>query len=486
MGRPFWLRRAVRGGAVAEVEGFRLLEVIGSGAFSVVHLAEEVGAQRRVALKVARSKDAVTRRRFEAEGRIGERLVAVRGVVGTLRQTRSRDGRPVLVMPYYDLGSADTLLRDGIRPGLDELAEMIGQAAQGLEAMHAQHLLHRDVSPRNLLRSTELGAALGDLGCARLINSTEQPPWTEAFTPGFAAPEARQDTAQTIASDVYGLAATTWALLTGAPPYGPPPDPDAESLGSYEWRRMTAAPPPAGLLAVGVPEEAARVLSRALHPDPSRRPARVWDISEALRLASSSAPATAHAGMTPKSRGPNPAVGPLQPPVAARRPVEPTELSPAARTADGRRRRTGRWMPGRRWMRLFAVALCFLVAYGVVEALTGSDDPAKPDSAPSPSAAASGAPVAGIAPQDLEIAADRGGELVLRWTPVRSPGAVSVIYRSAAGGGWEAVDAATAGGRAVVAAEDPAVRQCFKVVVVVGANPSVSSNETCTSPAPPG
>jgi hypothetical protein len=490
MARPLRLRLPTRGGANTEVEGFRLLQEIGAGGFSIVHLAEEIGARRRVAVKVARLKDAQTRGRFEAEGRIGERLAAVRGVVGVLAQTRSRDGRPVLVMPYYDLGSADALLRDGARPGLAEVAEMIGQAAQGLEAMHAQQLLHRDVSPRNLLRSTELGAALGDLGCARVINSTEQPPWTEAFTPGFAAPEARRDTAQTIASDVYGLAATTWALLTGAPPYGPPPDRDSEALARYELRRITAAPPPEGLLGLGVPEATARVLSRALDPDPSRRPARVRDISEALQLPPTAVPASGPSLVSAEPGGPSAAVGPLQPPAVAPLPVESTELSAATGTV-GRRGRTGARAPGRRAMWAFAVVLCclcFLVAYGVVKVMGGAADAPPPSAGQVPSAAASGPPAsapppAAAAPQDLQIATDRGDELVLRWTPVRVPNALSVLYRATAGGSWEQVDADTAGGRAVVAVDRPAARQCFRLVVVVGAGAGVSSNQACTSPA---
>jgi len=241
------------------VVGYRLLQEIGAGGFSTVHVAEDLGVRRRVALKIARSRDRGTQERFATEAAIGERLAAARGIVGTLQHTRTKDGRPVLVMPYYDLGNAAALLPDGHRLSLTAVVDLIQDVAQGLDTMHRQHYLHRDITPRNILRSSELGSALGDLGCARPFNSTWQPPWTEALTPAYAAPEAlAADGVQTIASDVYGLAATTWALFTGLPPDG-----------------QTA----------GVPEAAAQILIQALDPDPARRPGRVLDLSEALATA---------------------------------------------------------------------------------------------------------------------------------------------------------------------------------------------------------
>jgi len=52
--------------------------------------------------------------------------------------------------------------------------------------MHGMHFLHRDVPPRNILRSSEFGTGLCDLGCARAVNSVEQSARTEALTPGYS------------------------------------------------------------------------------------------------------------------------------------------------------------------------------------------------------------------------------------------------------------------------------------------------------------
>ena len=77
--RPF-----ARGGGGADVSGYRVLGEIGSGGFSTVYVAEDLAAGRRVALKVARSREAEVRERFAVEARVGALLASARGVVAAL------------------------------------------------------------------------------------------------------------------------------------------------------------------------------------------------------------------------------------------------------------------------------------------------------------------------------------------------------------------------------------------------------------------
>ncbi len=460
--------RGSSAGGGTEVSGYRLLGEIGRGGFSAVMLAEDLAAGRRVALKVARGRDAQTLARFAVEARVGSRLASARGIVGVLAETRTRDGRPVLVLPYYDLGSAGSLLAEGERLPLAGVVQLVRQVAQGLAAMHGQQILHRDVSPRNILRSSELGAGLGDLGCARAVNSVEQSPWTEALTPGYGAPEAGvQDAVQTVVSDVYGLAATTWALSTGEPPYGDPPDRAAvDLLARYDLRRWQARPPVERLLAAGVPPPVGTVLAGALDPDPSRRPASVREFSDAL------AAATEH-GLIDQSTVDRPAaaaVSPLQPPEFAARPADPTQLAGGAPARRVRARR-------RRWVPLVVAAACFLVAYGVVSLLSGSEDEQKPPASTlAPSTPATEKPAG--PPRDLRITADAGGRIDLAWTAPSDPDVVVVLYRSVGGAGWAPVGPGV-GGRATV----PRVgtgRYCFRLAVVIGAKPGGTGEPVCT------
>jgi serine/threonine protein kinase len=493
------------------VDGYRIVAELGSGGFSTVHAAEDLDAGRRVALKVARSNNRETRDRFAAEAAIGERLASARGIAGTLTHTSTRDGRPVLVMPFYDQGSAADLLPDGHRLSLASIIDIVRQVAQGLDSMHRQHFLHRDVSPRNILRSSELGFALGDLGCARAFNSTAQAPQTEALTPGYAAPEATSGTSvQTIASDVYGLAATAWALLTGEPPHGLPPDPAAlDLLARYELRRSTQRPPIDRLLAAGVAFDVAELLVTSLDPDPARRPARVLDLSDALAAAVGTDPGAAGRTNTgwvgPADTGwditrPDPSgsstapaqvvgpdtVGPIRPPISRRPDADlatelvgkPARTQPEAETNDSRDR------PGRarrRWLRSGAVLGCFLIAYVLVRVFAGPDQ--RPGNAPSPAVGARSptSSPAVTAPRDLVIEKHWDHNVSLSWTPVSNRDALSVLYLSVDGGKWKQLDTSIEAGRgrAVAQVPNPSQNNCFRLVVVVGAAPGVSSNPVC-------
>jgi len=495
------MRLRTAGPAVTGVAGYRLLEELGSGGFSTVYAAEDLAGGRRVALKVARDRDRETRERFAAEAAIGERLASSRGVVGTLLRTETTDGRPALVMPYYDLGSAAELLAEERRLPLPAVAELVGQVAQGLDAMHRQHYLHRDVSPRNILRSSELGAAVGDLGCARAINSTVQAPQTEALTPGYSAPEADTGAAvQTISSDVYALAATAWALLSGEPPHGAPPAPTELGLRArYELRRTSQPPPADRLRATGVPDEVTELLVNALAPDPARRPARVLDLSDALTAAA--APAAARTLETGASRVETTGVssdetaglvGPVRPPPASLRVTlaAGTERVGGSRASgDDVGRGSAVGAPGRRrGLAVAAVLACFVVGFVVVRMLAGP-----PEKAPevqgftTPRGPASGpsTPSGGRAeaPHDLKIIRDAGTRVTLSWTSPRDRDALSVLYRSTAGGPWkpESLTLRPGQGRAVMPVASSTARYCFRLVVVVRSEAGVNSNRTCTA-----
>ena len=486
-----WLHRSSGPGRYSDdvVSGYRLLEEIGVGGFSTVHVAEDLGAGRRVAVKLARTRDRATQERFATEAAIGQRLASARGIVGTLQHTRAKDGRPVLVMPFYDLGNAAALLQDGHRLSQPAVVDLVQAVAQGLDAMHRQHYVHRDISPRNVLRSTELGSALGDLGCARPFNSTLQAPWTEALTPGYAAPEAlTPDGVQTIASDVYGLAATAWALFTGLPPYGRPPDGSAlELVARYELRRTSQPPPIEPLLFAGVPEAAAQVLARALDPDPARRPGRVLDLSDALNTAIAPAAPTptlqARAGMPGPIRPSHP-----RPPNAG----DPTERADAEPAADPPK------PPGKRRRPLLvavAVLACFILGFTLVRALSGptGKPTAKPSSSPTTSSTAeptgsAAAPAPGdygnVAPRDLRIGRQTENGVLLRWTPPTDPDALVVLYRSVAAKTWRPVDLdlQDANGQVQVpltGTTGSSGRYCFMLVVVVRASRGFTSNAAC-------
>ena len=220
---------------------YEIVAPISSGAMGAVFRARREG--RDVALKLLTNPGQGAR--FDIEARLLGRLSHPR-VVDVL--DHGRDGqRDWLVMELIEGPDLSRVLRERGTPGLSpaEVLDAARQAAEALEYVHAQQVVHRDVKPHNLIASDD-GVVLVDFGVAR--EATDEPGTRGIGTPRYMAPEVLVGEGVSPRSDVYGLAATVWALLAGSPPaYGNP------------------APLP------GVAPELEQALRRALDPRPEHR-----------------------------------------------------------------------------------------------------------------------------------------------------------------------------------------------------------------------
>jgi hypothetical protein len=174
--------------------------------------------------------------RFEIEARLLSRLDHPR-VVEVLGTVADESGRYLFMEWVEGLDLAHVLRRDG-NPGLpvDQVVSHALQAAEALRYVHEQQTIHRDVKPQNLMLSPERGVVLVDFGIARDLGAETG---TEGIgTPGYMAPEAFTGGPLSPRTDVFGLAATTWALLTGTPVrYGsvkPPAEADPSLLATLD------------------------------------------------------------------------------------------------------------------------------------------------------------------------------------------------------------------------------------------------------------
>lgn len=195
---------------------------IGAGAFATVWMAFDDQLDSLVAVKVLAenwSGDDHVRRRFLDEGRMLRRVESPH-VVTVYDAGELDDGRPYLVMTYADQGTlAD---RIGAEPmSTAQVFDVVRQVGLGLQTLHDRSVLHRDVKPANVLFRTvdgQVHAMVADLGLGKSLDVSSRLTLI-AGTPTYVAPEQARGESLDARADQYSLAAITYLLLTGRPPY---------------------------------------------------------------------------------------------------------------------------------------------------------------------------------------------------------------------------------------------------------------------------
>src|SRR6266480_4318824 len=208
---------------LGELGDYELLEEIGRGGQGVVFRARQKSLNRTVALKVVSlgqwaSKAHLKRFRLEAEAAAH---LEHPGIV-PIHEVGERDGQCYFSMKFVEGGQLDEVVRRApmsIRQG----AELIAKVARTVHYAHEHGILHRDLKPGNILLDAKGEPHLTDFGLARLVESESSVTHTLEVlgTPSYMAPEQAVGNNAAISSvtDVYGLGAVLYQLLTGQPPF---------------------------------------------------------------------------------------------------------------------------------------------------------------------------------------------------------------------------------------------------------------------------
>ncbi len=265
--------------AVPEVlGGYRLLRRLGGGAMGTVYEAEDTASGRRVALKLicadyAGSADAV--QRFRQEGRLASAIAHPRCVFVLAADEEA--GRPYIVMELMPGPTLQELVeKRGPLPPEEAVAKAL-DIIEGLQEAHRLGVVHRDVKPSNCFLGADGRVKVGDFGLSKSLAGGAHLTRTGAFigTPLFASPEQVRGEPFDEQSDLYAVAATLYALLTGQAPFQGG-DPTATLA-----RIVSDDPPPMRRLRADLPAALDRVVLRGLERDRARR----WRDLEALRRA---------------------------------------------------------------------------------------------------------------------------------------------------------------------------------------------------------
>src|SRR5213593_1686331 len=214
------VRAAERRGELGDYE---LLEEIGRGGQGVVFRARQKSLNRTVALKVIglgqwASKAHLKRFRREAEAAAS---LEHPGIV-PIHEVGERDGSCYFSMKFIEGGQLDEVIRR-TPMSIRQAAELIAKVARTVHYAHDHGILHRDIKPGNILLDAKGEPHLTDFGLARLVEteSTVTRTLEVLGTPSYMAPEQAVGNNAAVggATDVYGLGAVLYQLLTGQPPF---------------------------------------------------------------------------------------------------------------------------------------------------------------------------------------------------------------------------------------------------------------------------
>lgn len=203
---------------------YELLGILARGGMGVVFRARQEGLTREVALKMIAAADLAAPddvRRFRLEAELIARLDHPNIV--PVHTVGEHDGRPFFVMKLAERGTlAQALAAQGPAQDVKAAVRLMVKVARAVQFAHDRGVLHRDLKPGNILLDAAGEPLVSDFGLARLAQSAagSHPSAAGAGTPAYMAPEqAAGSSAVTTASDVYGLGAVLYHLLTGRPPF---------------------------------------------------------------------------------------------------------------------------------------------------------------------------------------------------------------------------------------------------------------------------
>lgn len=271
----------------ATIDQYRVDSMIGKGSMGMVYRGLDA-SNNLVAIKTMTpqcAEDDELLQRFQREARVGNEIdhenVAKVMATGVYNET------PYLVMEFIDGPSLQELVKEKGLPDWKSTLDIIRQSAMGLNAASQNGSIHRDIKPANVMLTSRNKVKIVDFGIARNHggDNLRTAVGVVLGSPYYMSPE--QSAAQPLdhRSDIYGLGATMYYMLTGRPPF------EGRNLVEIIQKRAKGDLAPIEQLNPSVPVRACQVVYKMMKNDPADRFQSYQELVQALDAAIAGQPA---------------------------------------------------------------------------------------------------------------------------------------------------------------------------------------------------
>lgn len=263
------------------IPGYRIERKLGAGAMGTVVLARQLSLDRLVAIKLLPSKfakDAQYIDRFYKEGKAAARLNDP-NIVAAYDVGQAPGGEYFFVMEFIDGDTVFDRIQAKRRIPEREAVHIAKQAASALRHAHAKGFIHRDVKPKNLMINKSGVVKLADLGLARAGDDSAAASEEKGKifgTPYYISPEQIRARDVSPATDIYGLGATVYHMVTGRVPF------DGTSPKEVMQRHLRDALVPPDQLVPELSNGLSMIIEMMMAKDPRERYTSADDLIEDL------------------------------------------------------------------------------------------------------------------------------------------------------------------------------------------------------------
>ena len=250
---------------------YEVRSLIGRGGMAEVHLGFDTRLSRVVAIKMLRrdlAQDSIFQARFRREAQSAASLnhpniVAVYDTGEEIIEDAV--GRsiavPYIVMEYVEGHTVKDLISDGTAVPINEAVDIVSGVLSALDYSHANHLVHRDIKPGNIMLTSDGKIKVMDFGIARaLTDSQATMTQTNAVvgTAQYLSPEQARGETVDARSDLYSTGVVLFELLTGRPPF------KGDSAVAVAYQHVEQIPPTPSSILSDIPDSLDRVVLKAL------------------------------------------------------------------------------------------------------------------------------------------------------------------------------------------------------------------------------